>query len=184
MYIASINHSQIKKPYGLKRNNKVYNQNTTVSFGNLKHKVNNIAPVLGVIFGTIVFSPILVSKCSGGQAKSELTGHTDEYYDSIRTQHHIAIYQNGDSEYVPTQKEFEQIERMNNRMDTLVKEFPSGTPERETIERIYNNELDKISAGESERGREMTKNEEIQIIMDLADSIKAKYQNKSINIEL
>ena len=182
MHITPINHLQINNAYGLKRNNKVYNKNTSVSFGNLKHKVNNIAPVLGAILGTIVFTPVLISKCSGSQAKSELIEHTDEYYDSVRTQHHIAIYQNGDSEYVPTQKEFEQIERMNNRMDTLVKEFPSGTPERETIERIYNNELDKISAGESDRGREITPNEEGQVIIDLRDSINTLYPDRKVNI--
>ena len=152
MHITPINHLQIKNTYGLKRNNRIYNQNTSVSFGNIRDKVNDIGVPVAIISGIIVFIIAPLLKCSVKTLSSQITEHTDEYYDSVRTQHHIAIYQNGDSEYIPTQKEFEQIERMNNRVDTLVKEFPSGTPERENIERIYNNELDKISAGESERG--------------------------------
>lgn len=187
MHITPINNSQLNSKYTLKQNDYVYNQKSSnasgsVSFGNLKHKINTIASTLGIILGIILFVPGIISKCGGKTPSSELTEHTDEYYRQVRTQHHIKIYQNGDPEYVPTKAQLEQTDRMNNRMDSLVKEFPSGTPERENIERIYNNGLDKISAGESERGRDMTRNEEVQVVTDLRDSINTLYPDRKVDI--
>ena len=180
MYVAPINYSQINNTHGLKRNNKVYNQNTSVSFGSTKQNFETAVTLLGIFSGIVVF--LMPSLFKGNNKTLELDGQTKEYYDSVRTVHHVEIYQNGDNEYLPTQNQLEQIDRMNNRVDSVLKDFPSGTIERDNMERIYNGELDKISDTSSESGIKITPNEEAQIILDLVDSAKTLYPDKKVDI--
>lgn len=191
MHISSINQQIYNNRIRRNSDKQSYYQgnnktNNTISFAGYKNNLDTKCAVAGVLLGIALLIMSTTMKYCEKKSTQEFGEQTKEYYDATLIKHQYSIFsdEGSDSGRVITRNEREHAAEMNAKKDSLLKDFKYGTKERDNFEKIYRNSYDSITAPHSPSGKKIIYNEWYQTIVDLEDSIKAKYPDKEINVKL
>ncbi len=188
MLISPVNQNimNYNLPVRISRHN-YYTKNSepsdAISFKRTQYRLDTTLSGLGIILGSILIVMFGVTKChNSGEESNVYKGKDREYYHQIDSNYIDSIAMGLDDTI--TLKQAEQRERLINGKDSILKDFLYETSERDFFENIFLNRIDSVTRPSTRNGKDIMGLEEVQVFMDLEDSIKTKYPNKEINARL